>query len=573
MKIFMAKWDIKDGFWRLDCEDGQEWNFCYVLPQDEGEPIRLVVPTSLQMGWIESPPYFCAASETSRDVAEQYTQAPVGTLPAHKFEEWVVGDPDYMALPEAAPSHLATPFRYKLEVYVDDFMSCVIPTTRRQLRHVSNATMMGIHDCFPPDNDDENDPISLKKLRKGEGRYALQKDLLGFDFDGAEHTMWLTEDKRAALLTILHSWIRGSRDTKRGIPWEEYESVISKCRHAFTALPAGHGLMSACNRLMHKRPPYVYLHRNEELLTAIRDIRTLLRETIKAPTPCKELVASGWPDYIGVKDASGHGVGGVVIGEGSACVPTVFRVEWPRDIKASLAAGCLTNSDLEMCGLLFLELVMEAVCPNTRGKKQALFSDNSPTVGWVDRMAARHSLVAAQLLRALALRLKMQGACPLTPLHVAGKQNAMTDIPSRSFGSEPKWHCKSDSDLLTLFNSTFPLPNQTSWTVFRLTSDMLTRVISILRMKAFTMDEWRRLPKIGKHTGTIGPAMSHLWEWTLTYRIPASALESESSQDSQRESDRATLVEANKFELQQHLGLSRPLARRSQWPVKKIQRK
>jgi len=34
-KIFMAKWDIKDGFWRLDCAKGEEWNFAYVLPQTE----------------------------------------------------------------------------------------------------------------------------------------------------------------------------------------------------------------------------------------------------------------------------------------------------------------------------------------------------------------------------------------------------------------------------------------------------------------------------------------------------------------------------------------------------------
>ena len=30
-RIFMAKWDIKDGFWRLDAEEGTEWNsrtFC-----------------------------------------------------------------------------------------------------------------------------------------------------------------------------------------------------------------------------------------------------------------------------------------------------------------------------------------------------------------------------------------------------------------------------------------------------------------------------------------------------------------------------------------------------------------
>jgi hypothetical protein len=64
-KIFMAKWDVKDGFWQMCCEDGKEWNFTYVLPQRTGAPIWLVVPTSLQMGWVESPPYFCASSETA----------------------------------------------------------------------------------------------------------------------------------------------------------------------------------------------------------------------------------------------------------------------------------------------------------------------------------------------------------------------------------------------------------------------------------------------------------------------------------------------------------------------------
>ena len=59
--ILMAKWDIQDSFWRLNCREGEEWNFCYVWPQKLGEPRRLVVPTSLQMGWVESPPYFCAA--------------------------------------------------------------------------------------------------------------------------------------------------------------------------------------------------------------------------------------------------------------------------------------------------------------------------------------------------------------------------------------------------------------------------------------------------------------------------------------------------------------------------------
>ncbi len=31
VKIFMAKWDVKDGFWRMCCDEGEEHNFEYVL--------------------------------------------------------------------------------------------------------------------------------------------------------------------------------------------------------------------------------------------------------------------------------------------------------------------------------------------------------------------------------------------------------------------------------------------------------------------------------------------------------------------------------------------------------------
>ena len=43
----------------------------------------------------------------------------------------------------------------------------------------------------------------------------------------------------------------------------------------------------------------------------------------------------------------------------------------------------------------------------------------------------------------------------------------MMDIPSHSFGSKPKWHCKFNTELLTLFNNLFPIPSQNSWTVFQ----------------------------------------------------------------------------------------------------------
>jgi hypothetical protein len=82
-QIFMAKLDIKDGFWRMDCCEGDEWNFAYVLPQQEGKPITLVVPISLQMGWVESTPYFCMATETAQDVTTKNIELLIGTLPSH----------------------------------------------------------------------------------------------------------------------------------------------------------------------------------------------------------------------------------------------------------------------------------------------------------------------------------------------------------------------------------------------------------------------------------------------------------------------------------------------------------
>jgi hypothetical protein len=249
-KIFMAKWDIKDGFWRMDCEAGEEYNFAYVLPQEEGKPITLVVPTSLQMGWVKSPPYFCATTETARDIASEYCDTTIGSIPPHKFVKYVTGDEAFNELPVTAEGGGTNAgLHYALEVFVDDFMSIVIPTSQEQLEHVAAAVMTGIHDVFPANVVDGNDQISEKKLLKGEGQYSLFKTLLGFDFDGKRKTLWLKEEKRAKLLTILHGWIR-SGNLNRGIPFGEFELVVAKLRHAFVALLGGGGLLSPTNRLL-----------------------------------------------------------------------------------------------------------------------------------------------------------------------------------------------------------------------------------------------------------------------------------------------------------------------------------
>ena len=167
--------------------------YSYVLPQHPGEPIYLVVPTSLQMGWVESPPFFCVASETARGVAQDYWETKLGTLPPHKFTNYVIGNQDYEDLPER--DELIKSFQYLLEAHVDNFVSLVIPASREHLRHVSTGTMTGIHNVFPANEIDDNDPISKKKLNQLNGEYSTKKTTPGFDFDGVNKTIWLEEAK------------------------------------------------------------------------------------------------------------------------------------------------------------------------------------------------------------------------------------------------------------------------------------------------------------------------------------------------------------------------------------------
>ena len=82
-------------------------------------------------------------------------------------------------------------------------------------------------------------------------------------------------------------------------------------------------------------------------------------------------MVAGWPDYVGVVDASGHGVGGVVLGKLLRCTPTVLRWEWPEDIKQDIKtvdnpSVRISNSDLEMAGLVLLWVVMEGMCGDLR---------------------------------------------------------------------------------------------------------------------------------------------------------------------------------------------------------------
>ena len=65
-----------------------------------------------------------------------------------------MGNEAVQALPEKASGDN---LKYFVDVYVDDYLAMAVATSQEQLRHVANAVMKGVHDVFPPDEDDSND--------------------------------------------------------------------------------------------------------------------------------------------------------------------------------------------------------------------------------------------------------------------------------------------------------------------------------------------------------------------------------------------------------------------------------
>jgi hypothetical protein len=108
----------------------------------------------------------------------------IGSLPEHKFKAWA-GAATAMVINDMAQRDV----RYVLEVYVDDYISCIVPTSRKQIKHVARGILHGIHDIFPLVTDNSIDPILAKKLRKGNGTFKTNKCLLGIHFDGVNKTI------------------------------------------------------------------------------------------------------------------------------------------------------------------------------------------------------------------------------------------------------------------------------------------------------------------------------------------------------------------------------------------------
>ena len=357
---------------------------------------------------------------------------------------------------------------------------------------------------------------------------------------------------------------------RAGTPFEEFRKLMGKLHHASMGVPAGKGFMTPLNHQLSKCPDKVWFRKGSLQRTALELWIELLRDAMKKPTKARELLPAS-PDYIGLKDASRDGAGGVWLSGNKRLKATVWRVEWPEKIRKLLDDEVITINDLKMAGNFLGWLVLEGMGIDIKHCHVALLNDNKAAISWILRWAAHSKGPAGRLIIALALRQRERRASPLTPAHVAGVLNRMADVASRSFGYKKEWECKTNDEFLTLFDRLFPLPQQCSWQSFRLSSKIVTRITDALQMKQFDVLEWKKLPKIGTSISRPGASSCNLGELTRTWerRCPT-PIECTTSPTSEQWSEQANWATESKFELDQYVQRLLPLRRPSLWTKAKL---
>lgn len=70
--VYLSKVDLSDGFYRVGINDSATAKLAVALPKFPDEEQLLALPLVLPMGWVSSPPYFCAVTETIADLVNSW---------------------------------------------------------------------------------------------------------------------------------------------------------------------------------------------------------------------------------------------------------------------------------------------------------------------------------------------------------------------------------------------------------------------------------------------------------------------------------------------------------------------
>ena len=443
-EILWQKIDLSDGFWRMIVEAGKELNFVFEMPQRPGDERRyFVVPSALQMGWQNSPPYFCTTTEAGKFILQRVLafSLDTGIDTEHPLEEACLSgrNPDG---PWEGPVDLAI----VAQVFVDDFVNGLAgPPGRasltREQRWVARAAMHSIHSLFPPpevlEHENGKDSISRKKVNRGDARFEATKELLGLLMCGSpgdKRMIGLPETKKDKYREAIR---RALESPAYRISLRQYQKILGKLVYAGAVIPGMRKLFTPLyDQLKGKAPnSFVGLGRKSVTREVLEILDEMLELAAKFPAHITELVSPDLPHFYGSVDAASTGFGGVMLPCTHWLHPTVWRLEMPPDLMRAVREGKLTMVDCEFVGFFIhncmLHDMAEEALGTTAGMTSHTYSDNSPSVSILHREASRAtSPTPARVLRWLALRQLLFRSGPQDVQHWPGDKNTMADIPS-----------------------------------------------------------------------------------------------------------------------------------------------
>ena len=161
-------------------------------------------------------------------------------------------------------------------VYVDDFLLAAVENRAGTLlRKTARATMHAIHQVFrTPEatgTPGAKDPISEKKLEKGDARWDTTKEVLGYILEGKERTVRLPKDKANALVKEVRAIL-----TKQRVARKRFRSVVGRLQHAARILPVAKSVFTPLNNAMKGEPPMVGIGRQGDVRYSLLDAAALV---------------------------------------------------------------------------------------------------------------------------------------------------------------------------------------------------------------------------------------------------------------------------------------------------------
>ena len=520
--VYLSKTDLSDGFYQFQLTPSGALMLATPFPSGPGEPPLVSIPTRLPMGWTESPPAFSAGTETIADLANVALEKSLLMPPPHPLES--LANTTTRLLPSTKdkfPILDTGPIRPSLayvDVYVDDF--CKLAQGEENCQRTRRATYHAIDAVFRPNDDKDvnrRQPISVKKLLKGDDSWSSQKVILGWLIDAIANSLALPAHRQAKLLSLLNNLLLRKRSTV-----SDWHQLLGELRSMSLAVPGSRGCFSFLQHAL--KPGAKRIKITPTVRDQLKDFLWLANDVSSRPTHLSEIVPTP-PTYYGAMDAARAGMGGIWFPPGPPAplalqphtqdqlqAPILWRAPFPQHIQNKLVSfqhplGSITNSDLELAGTIAHDDILASEVP-VHHLTTCSMSDNTPAVAWRTKGSTTTIGPAAYLLQLSAIHQRHHRYKPELH-HIPGTANVMADDCSRLW-------TLTDSQLVSYFNSTYP--QTASWQLRHLRPEMLSALTSSLLRKRSTPESYLHETAKPKRPGSYGRRFAPPSLSTRTFR-------------------------------------------------------